>query len=403
MNRQSVATPQAQRIEAIDALRGLALLGVLVVNLLTEFRVSIFEQFVGAAPPTTALDRFVAGLVSLGVEGKAICLFSLLFGFGLAMQFDRLSRTHRPYYRLGRRLLALLGFGVIHLVFVWNGDILTEYAVMGLLVLPFIGMSARVLGLAAASLLALYAVLPFLPIPISLPDREALQAHVDAADSIYSSGGIIEVWRFSVSELRLLLPLHVFILPRTLGLFFLGAYLWRSGLLQPATNQSSRMGIASATLVVAGAVLTFAAANRENVQLGVLGPALLQLGPAVLALGYAASVIYLSRYGAVARLLSVFAPMGRMAFTNYLSQSLIFCLLFFGYGLGLYGRCGVAATLILGVAVYVIQLIWSAWWLDRFRFGPLEWCWRSMTYGRPQPLRRSMVRAQEREVVPERA
>jgi uncharacterized protein len=83
--------------------------------------------------------------------------------------------------------------------------------------------------------------------------------------------------------------------------------------------------------------------------------------------------------------------MGRMAFTNYLSQSLIFCLLFFGYGLGLYGRSGGAVTHARGMAVYVIQLIWSAWWLDRFRFGPLEWCWRSLTYGTLQPLRRPMA------------
>lgn len=392
---QAVAAPQAQRVEVIDALRGLALLGVLLVNLLTEFRVSIFEQFVGEASHASVLDRVVAGLVSFGLQGKAICLFSLLFGVGLAMQFDRMTHTRRPHYWLGRRLLVLLGFGVIHLVFVWNGDILTAYAVVGLMALPFIGMSSRVLGIFTASAFALYAALPFLPVPVSLPNHAELQAHVQAANAIYPSAGVIEIWRFSVAELQLLFPLHVFILPRTLALFFLGAYLWRSGLLQSATKHSDTVGVSSAILIVAGMVLNLASPDS-------IGPILSQLAPVVLALGYAASVIFLSRYGAVARLLSMFAPMGRMAFTNYLSQSLIFCLLFFGYGLGLYGRCGVATTLALGLAVYVVQLIWSAWWLDRFRFGPLEWCWRSLTYGASQPLRRPVGSTESQETALER-
>jgi uncharacterized protein len=391
MTQELTAAPQAQRVETIDALRGLALLGVLVVNLVTEFRVSIFEQFVGAAPPTSAFDRFAAGLIALAAEGKAICLFSLLFGVGLAMQLDRLSRTLRPYYWLGRRLLVLLWFGLIHLVFVWNGDILVEYAVVGLVALPFIGRSSRVLGLAALGLLALYAVLPLLPVPVSLPPPAELQAHVAAADAIYPSGSLVEIWRFSVAELRLLLPLHIFILPRTMGLFFLGAYLWRSGLVQRVTKRSSGVNVAAAILLAAGIALTLRMASAQNAQLGILGTALSQMAPILLALGYAAAMVALSHSGGATRLLSVFAPMGRMAFTNYLSQSLIFCLLFFGYGLGLYGRSGVAVTLALGMAVYVIQLIWSAWWLDRFRFGPLEWCWRSLTYGTLQPLRSPMA------------
>lgn len=97
-----------------------------------------------------------------------------------------------------------------------------------------------------------------------------------------------------------------------------------------------------------------------------------QLAPVVLVMGYAATDLAVSRYAAAMRWLSLFAPLGRMAFTNYQTQSLIFSLLFFGYGLGLYGPMGAAATLALGVAIYVIQMLWSAWWLQRFRFGPLE-------------------------------
>lgn len=385
------AAPKAQRIETIDALRGVALLGVLVVNLVTEFRVSIFEQFVGTASHASALDRFAASLVSLVAEGKAICLSSLLFGVGLAMQFDHFSKTGRPYYWLGRRLLVLLGFGLVHLVLIWNGDILTEYALVGLIALPFLGISSQRLGIASVALLAWYAAMPLLPIPISFPDHAELQAHVAAADTIYPTGRFFDIWRFSVAELRLLLPLHLYIVPRTLALFLLGAYVWRSGLLQSAMKHSSNVGAAAVALVISGIIMTLVNVGSVDATFGVLGPVLSQLAPVILALGYAASIFALSRHDAAARWLSLFAPLGRMAFTNYLSQSVIFSLLFFGYGLGLYGRTGVAATLALGVAVYAIQLLWSAWWLNRFRFGPLEWCWRIMTYGKLQALRRSIA------------
>lgn len=193
VNQGPIAAPETRGIETIDALRGIALLGVLVVNLVTEFRVSIFEQFDGATSQVSALDRHASSLVSLAAEEKAICLFSLLFGVGLAMQFDRFSRTGRPHYWLVRRLLVLLGFGLVHLVLIWNGDILTEYALVGLLALPFLGVSSRALGRVSLTLLALYAAMPLLPIPIAFPDHAQLQSHVAGADAIYATGRFVEI------------------------------------------------------------------------------------------------------------------------------------------------------------------------------------------------------------------
>jgi len=128
----------SDRIDSIDALRGVALLGVLAINLVMEFRVSIFEQFLIAARPASPLDRAVQTVLMLGVDLKAFALFSLLFGVGLAIQFEHLSAYPRRALLLFRRLIVLLTFGLIHLCLIWNGDILTEYALAGLIVLPFL-------------------------------------------------------------------------------------------------------------------------------------------------------------------------------------------------------------------------------------------------------------------------
>jgi uncharacterized membrane protein YeiB len=149
-----------KRIDAIDAVRGVALFGVLIVNVVTEFRVSIFQQFLGDEPGMTASDLLVSRLVSLFLEMKAFSLFSILFGLGLAMQFERLGCKGQPYYFLARRLIVLAFLGVCHLLFIWNGDILTEYALAGLIVLPLIALPTGALGAISMFFLMLFVALP---------------------------------------------------------------------------------------------------------------------------------------------------------------------------------------------------------------------------------------------------
>src|SRR4051812_11719807 len=132
-----------ERVRMIDALRGIALLGVLIVNAETEFRVSIFQQFIGEPAGGSAWDGFIDGFVLAAVEFKAFITFSFLFGVGLAIQFERMARTGNAISLLLRRLLVLLLFGSIHLLLIWNGDILVEYAVAGLIVLPLLRLRQR--------------------------------------------------------------------------------------------------------------------------------------------------------------------------------------------------------------------------------------------------------------------
>ena len=385
----STAAPLApqDRIEAIDAVRGVALFGVLIVNLVTEFRVSIFQQLL-PGPSGVGSDFMVERVVALGFQSKAFCLFALLFGVGLAIQFERLSAAGRPLYWLARRLAVLLAFGLIHLLFIWNGDILTEYALAGFAVLPLVLLPARALLLAALFFLTAYAAAPAL-YSISWPSAAALRAHVVSANQVYSTGTLADVWQFSLGELPWLLKLHLGVFLRTLALFVFGMCLWKAGVLKRARDFRSEILIAGVTGIALGAVLTGAEAHDALGGLDAAGQALADLAPVLLALGYGAALLALAQLPSTRRFLLAFAPLGRMAFTNYVLQSVVLGFIFFGYGLGQFGRMGAAAAFTLGVALYAAQLVFSGWWLRRYRFGPIEWLWRTLMYGAAQPIGRA--------------
>jgi uncharacterized protein len=388
------ATAPLDRISPIDTLRGMALFGVLIVNLVKEFRVSMFAQF-GPAGAESPLDQWLDSFVSYGLEMKAFALFSLLFGIGLGIQFDRLASRERPLYWLLRRLLVLLGFGLVHLLFIWNGDILTEYALAGILVLPLLREDIGTLAICSVGLFAFYVFMPAWRLPIYWPDAVTFAHLVNSANSIYAHGTLAQVIAHGHSELNAIFSLHAFVFPRTLALFLLGVCIWRSGL--PLNLQRHRRGLFVFGLAATalGISLTLAVAPNVFSNAPPFGAYMTNLAPTVQALGYAALIAVAVQLPYLGRALNVFAPLGRMAFTNYIVQSLIFAWIFFGYGLGQFGRMSVTAAVLLGVGVYITQVIGSALWLYWFRFGPLEWLWRSLMYGRKQAMWKSYSQVAE--------
>ncbi|HJR55872.1 MAG TPA: DUF418 domain-containing protein [Rhizomicrobium sp.] len=374
--------PPSKRISSIDALRGIALFGVLAINLEHAFRVSIFERFLPGSMDRgvdVAIDAFLYVFIDL----KAFALFSLLFGLGLAMQYDRLATHARRAELLIRRLLALLAFGVIHLFLIWNGDILTEYAVAGLIVLPVLFGPTWLLGVAAAGCLLIYIIMPLLPPPVSFPAEAGLASLVQAANHAYGTGSFRAVLAFRIHEVSSIFPLHVFIMPRTLGLFMLGAVIWRTGLVRNADHHSGALWTAAALLIGIGLAFTLGTSARWFSgwpSLGWLDGPATQASTIILPLGYGALVLAIGTIDR-GRFLGWFEPIGRLAFTNYVTQSVLLGWIFYGYGLGLFGKIGPANGMMLVVAVYLGQMLLSFWWLKRFRYGPLEWLWRGLTYG----------------------
>jgi uncharacterized protein len=368
-----------ERIDAIDVLRGLALFGVLAINIVNEFRVSIFEQFLPAADTTSALDRATQAFLAMAIELKALALFSLLFGIGLAIQFERLADNPTRAMLLVRRLAILLIIGLAHLFLIWNGDILTEYSLAGFIVLPFLWGPRWLLAAGALLFLALYLVMPLLPPVVSWPTTAWMKDHVIEARHVYGTGGFLDILAFRIREVTSIFPLHVFIFPRTIALFLFGMFVWRADIIRrPAAHRRLLLAVAIVGVFVGG-VLTVAGEAHFS---------LARLAAVLLAIGYAAAIIGLVSTSRGKRMLAWAAPLGRMAFTNYLAESLIFGWIFYGYGLGLFGRVGVVAALAIGVCVYVAQVMISAQWLRYYRFGPVEWLWRTLMYGMPQRFRR---------------
>lgn len=164
----SLPVDPSSRVGSIDALRGIALFGVLAINLETEFRVSIFQQFLPHAPDP-GLTGLIDTVLDILIDMKAFALFSLLFGVGLAIQFERLGRSERRTSLLVRRLLILLAFGLIHLILIWNGDILAEYALAGLVVLPLLFGPTWLMAIGCAVFFALFLLRPLLPTIFAFP------------------------------------------------------------------------------------------------------------------------------------------------------------------------------------------------------------------------------------------
>jgi uncharacterized protein len=375
------------RILTIDILRGIALFGVLMVNLLTEFRVSIFNQFVPSEATGSSFDRLLDAFVSYALDMKAFSLFSLLFGVGLAIQFDRLANRGRPLYWLRRRLVILLGFGLCHLVLIWNGDILTEYALAGLFVLGALRHDEDTLVLYALLAFWFYLVMPIWYGPLYWPRTSTFALDIAQANRIYPHGSLLQILQFSVHELKLMIPLHVGVFPRTIALMLVGAWLWKSEFLRDLRAHRARLLAFGLLAIATGVAVTAAESGNLFSEHKVFADVLSRLGAPIQALGYAALIAVAVDRPYIGQLLKVFAPLGRMAFTNYIVQSLIFCWIFLGYGLGQFDQMSMTTAFLLGSAVYAAQILCSILWLRRFRFGPLEWLWRSLMYGQRQSMR----------------
>ncbi len=377
----------AERHQVLDLLRGIALFGVLLVNLLYFFRLHLFTHILNFHSHPGALNHAIDLFVAEFVEFKAFDAFAMTFGIGLAIQADRsAARGISTGLFLARRCLVLLAIGTVHMVLVSNVDILMMYGLCGLMAIPLLRLPP--MGLAAAGLAAIY--LPSIPggwlqIPASVTTPES----VERATHIYATGGFVTITAFRWHETQhWILPLLAGVAQQAFGLMLIGAAVWRSGLVvNPARHRrqlwtfslvAGTIGFVNST----GPVLS--RIGLQTIQVPVLGI----LGTDVpIALAYIAALLAWPRTGNPSTFATALAAAGRMALTNYLTQSLVFGVLFNGYGFGLFGKLDQQTATALGIAVYCIQLWFSAWWLNRYRFGPCEWAWRSATYGRPQPMR----------------
>ncbi|WP_394838938.1 DUF418 domain-containing protein [Pendulispora rubella] len=400
--RETRAAPVAKgsRIEDMDIVRGIALFGVLTMNLAMAFRIPFFGN--PWEMPKALLERIVFRLELIFVAGRAMTLFSILFGVGLAIFLERASaRGPGAMWLLARRLLFLTAFGLVHAFLIWNGDILVSYSLAGLIALPFIRRRTWVVFAAAGVFFLWHVFGHYWPWIRELTDRK-VPGHFEEALRVYGTSSYWDIVRFRANEVTSMeMPGYVFLVPDELAKMLLGVAIWKSGVLrlevrdkhQRALRWTAILGILYGTAFYIYRWIHFELYHPPRTPPSTFMQIALHWNAMNIAcaLGYGAVLLLLLRHTAWRRRLGIFAPLGRMAFTNYLTQSIVFTTVFYGYGFGLLGKFGLAFTALVGIAFYILQGIVSTVWLRHFRFGPFEWAWRSLTYGQLQPLRRAAV------------
>ncbi len=388
------------RIEVIDILRGVALLGILLMNM-EALSGPLDLAFTGIDPHWLGADRWADALIYVLVQGKFFTLFSLLFGAGFAIMAQRAEAARRdftPFYL--RRSAGLLLIGLCHGLLVWSGDILVLYALMSLPLLAFREAPPRwlpVMGvityLSASALMVGMGLLVGIAAQAdnAMADAAAAgQRAVELQRQAYAHGSWIDAVVQRAHDLQVNLGGMLVVGPEVLGMFLIGAGFARSGALTtpelfPRLYRRLRWGAWPAGLVlmiISACWVPYVAPGTFSTASG-FAYALSSVASLLMCLGYLGWIVHVRAH------LRLLAPIGRMALTQYILQSLVGTWVFYGYGLGAFESLPRLWQIPFALMLFALQVLFAHAWLRHFRFGPLEWVWRAMTYGRWPPLRRT--------------
>ncbi len=399
MNDNSSQLLNQQRIRSLDLIRGIAVLGILVMNIQ-----SFSMPFVTYSNPLNYGDLSGANywtwyLSHIFFDQKFMGIFSILFGVGVFIFAERVdAREGHSGKRHYIRMMWLLVFGMLHAYFIWYGDILVAYAISGCLVYLFRNAKLKTLWLSALGLIGFASLVfllqgfmfPYMPaevatkeiIPMWSPAQEVLQLEIDAY-----RGTWLNAFAQRIEQASLLQSYMAFYLPKILGLNLLGMALYKSGFFNRRWP-SARYAAAGILLVGLGVTLSYLGAEK-NLAVDFLwkysiafGIQYNYWGSLFSALGYCCILMLLANNidGNVVK--RAFARVGQMAFTNYILQSIICTTIFYGFGLGLFGEVERIEQVYITLGVWSLLIVFSYIWLEKFRMGPLEKLWRQLTYGK---------------------
>ncbi len=421
--------PAGQRIEAIDTLRGFALLGILVMNI-TGMAFPMAAYFNPMAYGGTTGANFGAWVFAhLFFDLKMMAIFSMLFGAGVVLMAERAQAAGRKFGGVHyRRMFWLLVIGLLHAYFIWHGDILVTYALCGLFLYLFRRRSARtliILGvvfLAFGSLLSMgggFAQGQLRDVAVEIrtkvaageemtPRRQGLidqweDLRQQFAPTPEETAAIVETMRGSPGEVLAhtveeSIGMHTEAVPfflfwRAMALMLLGMGLMKSGVFtaQRAPGFYRKwilFGFGIGLPVIAYGIREWDRLDFDFIMSFLYTSHFNYFASVLVAMAWVGIVMRLCQSGKLAALRARLAAVGRMALTNYLLQSITGVLIFSGYGLGLFGTFGRFSLWWFILGIWAMQLLLSPWWMARFRYGPAEWLWRTLTYMRAQPVRR---------------
>lgn len=417
------------RHESLDTLRGVAVLGILVMNIYAfamPFPAYMNPLLMGGTEWYNLGTWFLTHVLA---DQKFMSIFSMLFGAGTVLMWERAVARGAAFGRIYyRRLFWLLVIGAAHGYLLWVGDILFHYALVGMLVYPARKWRPRTLIIVACLLLPVAPLLSFAghgylsqlservtsiraaeargatvtpeqqadldewrPIAVFIsPSAEDIREDLDAHRGSYRD--VFEFRRPAV------LSMHTetswfFMIWRVGGMMMLGMALMKLGILSGTRDpglyrRMLLLGYGLGLPLMLYSSVDLYAHNFDGLYHMQRGSLPNYVGSILVAFGHIGLVMRLLQRNLLKKLLQRFAAVGRMAFSNYLMHSLVMTSIFYGYGLGLYGHIPRAAQMLFVAGMLLLQLALSPWWLARYRFGPAEWIWRTLTYWQRQPMRR---------------
>lgn len=377
-------TTSGERIVAIDYLRGFALLGIFIANMLLYHTPYLY---IDPYSFFTSGDEETFKWIDIFVQGSFYPIFALLFGYGLNMQYEKSIERGVPFAKLmTRRLGILLLFGLVHALLIWSGDILFTYALMGFLLVLLIRIPAKWLVPLSVLLYVLpislfYVLLRFMMKldPNAVMGEYADIHQIELSISAFAHGSFSEIFMFRFSEWLIIglggMVTGFFIV---LPIILLGAALSKWKVIERAHEFKGRLIVIIIVGLGAGIwikSLPYLLNPGEDNQL-------LQdtFGGVLVAAAYVAIILLLCMLPIFRKLFSPIAKAGQMSLTTYIFQSIIATTIFYSYGFGLYGKVDLMTGTWIAIGVFVIQAIFAELWLSKFRMGPLEWVWRQATY-----------------------
>lgn len=401
MNTNSIGPVRSkERYILLDALRGLALFGICLANFPEFSLYSFLNNEAMAAMPTAGIDSIVRYLQYIFIDGKFYTLFSLLFGIGFSIIISNaMQKQVNGFSIFYRRMTMLFLIGFVHLMFIWSGDILMLYALLGLLLPMFRNMSNR--GLLTAS--AIFLLLPvgidsfimttgFDPSAAVVRAQQYYCAQYGITDENFAywlrdADNYTDVFKFLIQGA--FVRMQEFIdgnrAFKVMGLFLLGFYIGRNHFYARLEEKKTLLKLIAAWGGGIGlpASLLYAWSAMNNHPLGLAWHSLFYtISVYPLGMAYVAgfSLWYLRK--TERRIFRWLAAPGRMALTNYIGQSVWGMLIFYGIGFGIGADMGLIYVLLIATGVYMVEVMFSLIWLHYFRYGPLEWIWRMFTYGK---------------------
>jgi len=402
-------TDPSDRIVSLDALRGFALLGILVINIwlfalptVATYNPTLYGDFTGV--------NYVAWVVShVFFERKFVTLFTFMFGAGMVLFLESKERKGQPGRKLHvSRTFWLLVIGLGHAYLLWYGDILVFYALSGFIIV-WVWQWRPLRQFALGAVLFTIPSLLYLLLGVSylvLPEEGRLQLEEELLSAfgadfspereieIYQSGWLDQV----THRVPILVEYHTLGFVSELfwtlgGMMLVGMALYKWGVL--SNGRSTRFykrllvggGSVGLALVLIGVWVREVVA-WETIPVLTLAFQFNYWGAPILSVGYIGGIMLLCRWFRNGIVVQALSAVGRTAFTNYLFQTVVATTIFYGHGLGLFGQVSRIELLGVVVLIWAIQIPASVWWLERFRFGPVEWVWRTLTYRQRQPMRR---------------